>query len=87
MEASMLNQDTIMGIDAITFLIIAIISVIFIMALASQIGYVISERKRRQPFNKIKQILGQKDVIVLGEEVGDVRQWLSRSLQALIKTW
>ena len=52
MEASMLNQDTIMGIDAITFLIIAIISVIFIMALASQIGYVISERKRRQPFNK-----------------------------------
>lgn len=81
MESSMLNQDTIMGIDAITFLIIAIIAVIFIMALVSQIGYVISERKRRKPFDKIKRILSQKDVVVLEEESAEMKQWLSQSLQ------
>lgn len=80
MESTVLNNNTIMGIDAITFLIIAIILVIFSMALLMQFGYAINEIKRRKPFAKIIKVLNGKDAVVIDEQSSELQSWFKSAL-------
>jgi hypothetical protein len=80
MESILLNNNTIMGVDAITFLIIAIIVVIFAMALFMQFGYAVTETKRRKPFAKIIKVLNGKDAVVIDEQPSELQPWLKSAL-------
>jgi hypothetical protein len=80
MESILLNNNTIMGVDAITFLIIAIIVIIFAMALFMQFGYAVTETKRRKPFAKIIKVLNGKDAVVIDEQPSELQSWFKSAL-------
>jgi len=69
-----------MGVDAITFLIIAIIVVIFAMALFMQFGYAVTETKRRKPFAKIIKVLNGKNTVVIDEQPSELQPWFKSAL-------
>jgi AraC-like DNA-binding protein len=80
MESILLNNNTIMGVDAITFLIIAIIVLIFAMALFMQFGYAVTETKRRKPFAKVIKVLNGKDAVVIDEQPSELQSWFKSAL-------
>jgi hypothetical protein len=80
MGSILLNNNTIMGVDAITFLIIAIIVLIFAMALFMQFGYAVTETKRRKPFTKVIKVLNGKDAVVIDEQPSELQSWFKSAL-------
>lgn len=74
-------KSTILGFDSITFFIISMIVLIFLLALLAQVNAARNERRQRKLFHLIAKILEKNEIINVSEQAELTKLWFINSLQ------